>query len=193
MIPNKIHQILLTSPYAGFYKNLWSERIDVLKFLNPNFEYKLWKDKDCLKEFKQEFLYIKRNYQSIVKQADICKLLILKKFGGVVLDIDINLHKPLSKYLKDKQQFDEIFITDNKKLYLFVAFANTNTYNINKLLNYYLSSTEKNTDLILNLLNKIEKKETTYLEINLNLFAINNSFKNKDTIISHFEKGFSIV
>ncbi len=91
IIPLKIHQIWIgPKPLPEKFKWMiksWQEK-------HPNWEYKLWTNED-LKYFKlinQEAFDKAQNWGA---KSDIFRLEILKKFGGVYVDIDFECLKSL--------------------------------------------------------------------------------------------------
>lgn len=99
-IPKIIHQIWL-----GSYK-LPKDFIEYGKqwqALHPDWEYKLWRDEDVEKlDFPDKDLYDKAS--SYQEKAAILKYNILKKFGGLYVDVD---YKPIRRfdYLNYTYQF----------------------------------------------------------------------------------------
>jgi mannosyltransferase OCH1-like enzyme len=88
-IPKIIHQIWLGSDFPERYKEFQNKLIK----LHPDWEYKLWTDKDvdefCLKN--NELYY---NIKNKGAKSDIFRYEILEKMGGVYLDIDFDPVKP---------------------------------------------------------------------------------------------------
>lgn len=99
-IPKKIHQIWLGSPFPEKYKR-WQEQI---KKLHPDWEYKLWTDKDVA-EFEMVNRKIYRKAGNWGEKSDILRYEILYREGGVYLDCDVqcfanldDLHKAYDFY-----------------------------------------------------------------------------------------------
>lgn len=90
-IPKIIHQIWLgpnTPPSNAQHCQ------DSIKQLHPNWEYKLWTDKD-IEEFgltNKKYYDLSRNYG---ERADIARYEILYRIGGVYIDVDFELLQPL--------------------------------------------------------------------------------------------------
>ncbi len=91
VIPKIIHQIWLgpKTPPAVF-----KESQESIKKLHPDWEYKLWTDEDVLKFWLYNHKYYD-NEKNFGAKADILRYEILKRYGGVYLDIDFVLTKPL--------------------------------------------------------------------------------------------------
>lgn len=88
VIPKKIHQIWLGSPFPNKYK-VWAES---WKKLNPDYEYKLWTDSDV----DSLNLPNKKAYDAIPNngpKSDILRFHILNKFGGIYVDTDFECLK----------------------------------------------------------------------------------------------------
>lgn len=92
-IPKRIHQIWIgPNPLPDFYKiltNTWKQ-------MHPEWEYKLWQNED-LENFE-----IKNNKEfyatnSMSERANILRLEILERLGGVYIDIDSECLKPLDE------------------------------------------------------------------------------------------------
>lgn len=89
-IPKIIHQIWIGNkipstllPLVEKWKNL------------KNFEYRLWSDKDILElNFENKDLYIQASNYG--QKADVARLAILEKFGGLYIDTDY-------EYINDKK------------------------------------------------------------------------------------------
>lgn len=82
-IPKIIHQIWLGSPVPAKY-DAWRES---WKKYHPDFEYKLWTEKEIL-EFGlvNEYAYLKS--KNFAVKSDIARCEILYRFGGIYADTD---------------------------------------------------------------------------------------------------------
>lgn len=101
LIPNKIHQIWI-GPKALPEKFAWMQ--ETVKKLHPNWEYKLWTNED-LKNFKLQNQKIFDSVKNIGAKADIFRYEILERFGGVYIDIDFELLKPLDNLIANYDFF----------------------------------------------------------------------------------------
>jgi mannosyltransferase OCH1-like enzyme len=101
MIPKKIHQI-----WIGPYNIPRREKlcIEKIKIYQSDFEYKLWNN-DNLPEIPKEikdiydFLGERKDY---VHQADILRMFLINKFGGVYMDVDFEFISGLTKFELEK-------------------------------------------------------------------------------------------
>ena len=88
-IPKKIHQIWLGSPLPEVYREYTESWV---KF-HPDWEYKLWTDKDV----KGIRIMSKQCYRRAVNPAmksDILRYEILRQIGGIYVDTDFECLKP---------------------------------------------------------------------------------------------------
>lgn len=91
-IPKIIHQIWIGSPVPEQFEGYIQSWVD--RHLGPNWQYKLWTDKDVtnIELYNQQF-YDKSNNYGI--KADILKWEIIYQFGGVYADMDFECLQPL--------------------------------------------------------------------------------------------------
>ncbi len=88
-IPKKIHQIWLGGELPTYYNVL----IESIKKNNPDWEYKLWTDKDIeLLNLKNKNLFNTITNNGL--KADLLRYEILYNEGGVYLDVDFYCIKP---------------------------------------------------------------------------------------------------
>lgn len=89
-IPNIIHQIWLGSKEPPLLFNRCQK--SWIKY-HPDWEYKLWTDKDVkmLKMINQQYYDEETNYGA---KSDILRLEILNQFGGIYVDVDFECLKP---------------------------------------------------------------------------------------------------
>jgi mannosyltransferase OCH1-like enzyme len=94
---------------------LAQQEIDRIKALNPEYNYQLYTD-DEIDRFVDEYYpgeiaecYHRLNI--IVAKVDFWRYLVLYKYGGVYLDMDSTIKKPLRMLIKDT---DEAIITVEK-------------------------------------------------------------------------------
>jgi len=95
-IPKKIHQVWLGSPVSDKY-TAWRES---WKKLNPDWEYKLWTDKD-LRESKIHITNWKafNSITNMGQKSDYLRYHILDQFGGIYADTDYECLKPFDTLL----------------------------------------------------------------------------------------------
>ena len=108
-IPKIIHQIWHNwgkqSPPEEYQK--WA---DTIKKMHPDWEYKLWDDTRSLafmKEYYPQYVSLYESYQKgkkkRVKKVDVLRYFILDYYGGIYLDFDTQVLKPLDELVKDCQ------------------------------------------------------------------------------------------
>lgn len=87
---------------------LFKKRIDYFKEMNPEFTYYLYDDNDMdnfvNNHFKGEISECYNKLNIIVAKVDFWRYLVLYKYGGIYLDIDSSIEKPLSQLIKDEDQ-----------------------------------------------------------------------------------------
>jgi len=94
-IPHIIHQIWVgPNPIPKNSKQF----IKHIKELHPDFEYRLWSDKDITPKNFVNYDIIKEA-KSYAQKSDIMRYEILYRYGGVYLDIDIELYKNIEPLL----------------------------------------------------------------------------------------------
>lgn len=98
MIPKIIHQLWKskTVPSAFLY---WQES---WKIMHPDFEYRLWTNQDIEYLIESESDQINElyyHYNKIICKMDLARYVILKKYGGLYVDIDFECLKPHHKLL----------------------------------------------------------------------------------------------
>jgi mannosyltransferase OCH1-like enzyme len=88
VIPKKIHQIWLGGELPENYKRLTESW---LKY-NPDWEYKLWTDSDVIDlDFPNKGIF--NSISNLGMKADLLRIEILNKFGGLYADIDFECLK----------------------------------------------------------------------------------------------------
>ncbi|MDR3645987.1 MAG: glycosyltransferase [Candidatus Babeliales bacterium] len=101
LIPRKIHQIWI-GPKQLPEKFDWMR--ETVKKLHPTWEYKLWTNED-LKDFNLKNQEVFDSVKNIGAKADIFRYEILERFGGVYVDIDFELLKPLDDIITRSEFF----------------------------------------------------------------------------------------
>jgi mannosyltransferase OCH1-like enzyme len=94
-IPKIIHQIWVGQKPIPT-KSV--EFIKKIKELHPDFEYRLWTDKDINPYNFNNYNYILQS-KSFAQKADIMRYEILYRYGGIYLDIDFEVFKKLDNLL----------------------------------------------------------------------------------------------
>jgi len=98
MIPKIIHQTWKTTQIP----DNWLESQKSCKALHPDYKYILWTDDDMDKFVKREYpnfykVYISYKYD--IQRCDVFRYLVLFKYGGIYLDLDIICKKNLNNFL----------------------------------------------------------------------------------------------
>ena len=131
-IPRIIHQIWLgPNPLPAFFQEYQRQ----LKKLHPDWEYRLWTDKEVEQELGEQggeqrpcslWHEIKacKNYG---QQSDLVRVELLLRFGGVYVDVDVLAIKPFDPILKRYDFFAGLeaphCIGDRSDHYLFITNA----------------------------------------------------------------------
>lgn len=120
MIPKNIFQ----SWYTTSLHPQVQKYIDEMKTHNPEYTHKMYTDSEMDEFVNENFkgviadCYNKLNI--IVAKVDFWRYLILYKYGGVYVDMDSHINKPLRELIKDD---DEAIITAENNPELFVQWA----------------------------------------------------------------------
>ena len=113
MIPKLIHQVFwkFTDKELDEIEAFKQHQALTKKFCNEyQYEYRLWSLSDCenlLNEFYPEYIQLWQDFRYDIQRADFIRYLILHKFGGFYLDLDVS---PICD-LKDLLINDSIFTT----------------------------------------------------------------------------------
>lgn len=92
------------------------DNLEKCKQLNPQHEFKLWKDNDCL-QLINDYEYWS-SLPTLISKTGYLRYLVLDKFGGIYSDFDIKWKIPFDIILKENR-------TDNRLLLTFNPFAST--------------------------------------------------------------------
>lgn len=97
-IPKVIHRVWLgKNPIPEIYENYFDE----WKSLHPEWNFYTWYDKDVEDFISYDKIQVANTYAG---KADIARYEILYKYGGIYLDCDIKLLKPLDYLLENSSQ-----------------------------------------------------------------------------------------
>lgn len=117
MLPKKIHQIWLSDGSGKVPNPITKEYTEKTRSLHPDFEYKLWDNKMVEDLLESSGLIMwKKLYERaspFICKCDIARYFILYMEGGIYMDLDVNMFKPLND--KDLQS-DLLFFHENRKL-----------------------------------------------------------------------------
>ena len=104
--------------------HLLQNKIDIFKNLNPEYSYNLYNDSDMddfvNNHFNGEIAECYNKLKIIVAKVDFWRYLVLYKYGGVYLDMDSNIEKPLNELIRST---DEAIITAEGIPNLYVQWA----------------------------------------------------------------------
>ena len=98
MIPKIIHQTWKTNKIP----DQWKDAVQTCKSVNTDFKYILWTDKTMDKFVKKYYPYFYKTYNSYkynIQRCDVFRYLVLYKYGGIYIDMDIICNKKLHKLL----------------------------------------------------------------------------------------------
>ena len=104
MIPQIIHQTWKNEIIPAN----WESAVKSCKQIYSNYDHKLWTDKlmdEFVKNEYPDFYNIYKSYKYHIQRCDAFRYLVLYKFGGIYLDMDIICRKKLEKLL----QYDIVF------------------------------------------------------------------------------------
>jgi mannosyltransferase OCH1-like enzyme len=115
MIPKKIHQIFfqINKPLDEF--PIFLESIASIKKIVPEYKYKLWQYDDVKilihSYFPKQYIFWRDNL-SPIQQIDFARWVILYVHGGIYMDLDIILLRPLDDLLDNEY----LFVEESKKM-----------------------------------------------------------------------------
>jgi len=103
---------------------LINDLINKHKSMNPDYNYYLYDDKE-MDEFVNKYYNgeISECYNKLnitVAKSDFWRYLVLYKYGGVYLDMDSSIEKPLNELIKEE---DQAIITEENNPYKYVQWA----------------------------------------------------------------------
>ena len=180
-IPNIIHQVWLGSKQIPSYVET------NLKILNPEYKYIFYKDDECINFIKTYFNHVLETFNNIKlpqHKCDLFRYCLLYKYGGVYLDIDLEM----------KQSFNTI-ITNNNCADLIAAIGahTSNTNNVYEVCNGYII-TIPNNPIFLELIDLIIKNPNP-TDYGLNVKNFYSSLKSNTLLkpYQYFEKNNTLV
>ncbi len=119
-----IEKNIFQSWYTKTLDPLLQNKIDCFKNLNPDYSYNLYDDNDMdnfvNEHFNGEIAECYNKLNIIVAKVDFWRYLVLYKYGGVYLDMDSNIEKPLDELIRST---DEAIITAEGNPDLYVQWA----------------------------------------------------------------------
>ncbi len=100
-----LHHVWLGSSLPSEYEELRDEAIH----LNPAFEFVLWTEPELEEAFGADYTRVCREITGLSKRSNVFRMMILKRFGGVYMDLDFKHVKPLPEFsgcvLGDSEDF----------------------------------------------------------------------------------------
>ena len=119
-----IEKNIFQSWYTKNLPPLVQQKIDYFKNLNPEYTYNLYDDDDIdnfvNEHYKGEIAECYNKLNIMVAKVDFWRYLILYKYGGVYVDIDSSIEKPLNELIKDD---DNAIITAEGNPNVYVQWA----------------------------------------------------------------------
>lgn len=120
MIPKNIFQ----SWHTHTLHPTIQKKIDRMKSMNPEYNHQIYMDEDMDKfvneNFAGEIADCYNRLNIIVAKVDFWRYLVLYKYGGVYLDMDSSIEKPLKDLINDA---DNAIITAEQNPNLYVQWA----------------------------------------------------------------------
>ena len=99
MIPKIIHQTWKNKTIPED----WKEAVESVKEKNKHYKYMLWTDESMKKFVKKEYPDFYKTYNGYIhhiQRCDAFRFLVLYKYGGIYIDMDIMCKKSLNPLLK---------------------------------------------------------------------------------------------
>jgi len=103
IIPKIIHQTWKSTDLPVNYTGYQSS----VKTLHPDWEYRLWTDKDNRDLIERQFPWFLDTYDSYsheIERVDAVRYFILYTFGGVYMDLDMECLKPIDELLENQEK-----------------------------------------------------------------------------------------
>jgi hypothetical protein len=101
MIPKTIHRIV------GFISDDMQSNNQIVT--NTEFEFKDWRREDIYKILSDSEKIVFDGYKRIIQKIDFSKYIILKYYGGIYIDMDINFHKSIIDLYNENKDVDLFF------------------------------------------------------------------------------------
>ncbi|XP_052787827.1 uncharacterized protein LOC128222755 [Mya arenaria] len=96
LIPHVFHQ----THYTLYLKKTYLDVIKSLMKYNPSWEYFFWTDEGGRKLIASKYAQLLKlydNFKNPVERSDLIRYIVLYEFGGVYLDTDIEVFRPLDR------------------------------------------------------------------------------------------------
>lgn len=119
-----IEKNIFQSWYTTNLHPIVQSKINKMKEMNPEYNYKLFNDYDMdlfvNQNFEGEISVCYNKLNIIVAKVDFWRYLVLYKYGGIYLDMDSSIEYPLKELIKNN---DEAIITSEGNLKFYVQWA----------------------------------------------------------------------
>jgi mannosyltransferase OCH1-like enzyme len=99
MIPKIIHQTWKNNKIP----ERWKEAVESCKDKHKSYKYMLWTDESMKQFVKKEYPWFYKTYNDypyLIQRCDAFRFLVLYKYGGIYIDMDIMCKKTLTPLLK---------------------------------------------------------------------------------------------
>ena len=106
VIPPVVHRIRLYD--SKFPENIL-DCLDKFQRLNPQFYHVLWNEQSVLDIMNEQERYTYLNYPKKIQKADYARYIILKYYGGIYCDYDIDVKKSIYS-LYDKYKNNDVVL-----------------------------------------------------------------------------------
>lgn len=103
-IPRLIHQTWKTTEVPRSHGD-WVESV---RLNHPDYEYRLWTDDENLALVEEHFGWFSDRYRSFahdIERADAIRYLILWRFGGIYVDLDIEFLRPMDVLIRGNEPY----------------------------------------------------------------------------------------
>ena len=88
--------------------------LETCKQLNPNYEFKIWRDEECSQLLSEyNLLEFYSSIPTLISKTSVLRYLILDKFGGIYSDFDIEWRTPFDVILKNEGTDTGLLLTFN--------------------------------------------------------------------------------
>jgi mannosyltransferase OCH1-like enzyme len=170
MIPKIIHQIWLQG--TNYIPDKFLDNIKSIKENNKDFEYVIWDEIKILEliMLKKEWVDIYYKFIYIHQKIDFAKYVILHVYGGIYIDIDVEIIKSFNDLIEKYKDYDTIVSELNiDKFESIITSGNSKSYNNGIIL------TNKESIVMKNLINEIINSYIVPKIFHFKVLLINNT------------------
>ena len=143
---------------------MFKDRINICKNLNPDFQIKIWNGSDCynfMKDNYSKYLVLYESLPEMIMKCDMARYFILYHYGGFYLDCDRICLKPFTGLIKKYKNYDVFLGKFNKNIVDLLKYCKLNVLN-----NDFLYS-KKNSDFMLWCMENIKPKNMGNRTLNI--------------------------